>query len=155
VFPIIIPPLRHRKEDIPEFVHSFIEKKAIEFRLFEKPKLASGAIGKLVGYDWPGNVRELENVIERALIRNSQGSLDFEDLLPDIMEESRKHPVDVADSRLLTLDDLITLHIMQAIKQANGKISGLGGAADLLKINSSTLRKKMDKLKIKYQKHKN
>jgi transcriptional regulator with GAF, ATPase, and Fis domain len=155
VFPIIIPPLRHRKEDIPEFVHSFIEKKTIEFKLFEKPKLASGAIGKLMGYDWPGNVRELENVIERALIRNSQGPLDFEDLIPDIMEQSKKHPVDVADRRLLPLDDLITIHIMKAIKQANGKISGLGGAADLLKINSSTLRKKMDKLKIKYQKHKN
>jgi transcriptional regulator of acetoin/glycerol metabolism len=101
------------------------------------------------------NVRDLDNVIERALIRNSQGPLDFEDLLPDIMEESKKHEVEVADSRLLPLDDLITLHIMQAIKQANGKISGLGGAAELLKINSSTLRKKMDKLKIKYQKHKN
>jgi DNA-binding NtrC family response regulator len=101
------------------------------------------------------NVRDLDNVIERALIRNSQGPLDFEDLLPDIMEESKKHQVDVADSRPLPLDDVIALHINKAIKQANGKISGLGGAADLLKINSSTLRKKMDKLKINYQKSKN
>ena len=152
VFPIIIPPLRHRKEDIPEFVHSFIEKKAIEFKLFEKPKLASGAIGKLMAYDWPGNVRELENVIERALIRNSQGPLDFEDLLPDSMDESKKYQIDGTDSSLLPLDDLISLHVNKAIKQANGKISGPGGAADLLNINPSTLRKKMDKLKIKYKK---
>jgi len=83
VFPIMIPPLRQRKGDIPSLVHHFIHRKSIELKLKERPKLASDAIGRLIAHDWPGNVRELENTIERALIQHRGGGpLSFEALLP-------------------------------------------------------------------------
>ncbi len=66
VFPIMIPPLRQRREDIPALVHHFIDRKSMELKLTERPVLAPGAIDRLIAYDWPGNVRELENMIERA-----------------------------------------------------------------------------------------
>ena len=68
VFPIRIPPLRERKEDIPPLVHHFIDRKSRELKLHPSPKLAPGAIERLVAYHWPGNVRELENIVERDLI---------------------------------------------------------------------------------------
>jgi transcriptional regulator with GAF, ATPase, and Fis domain len=83
VFPIMIPPLRQRKGDIPSLVHHFIHRKAIELKFREIPKLATDAIDRLLTYDWPGNVRELENAIERALIRHHVGApLSIEALLP-------------------------------------------------------------------------
>lgn len=81
VFPIIIPPLRQRKEDIPSLVNHFIEQKSIDMKLTNIPKLAYGAIEQLMSYDWPGNVRELENVIERTLILDRTGPLDFNNVL--------------------------------------------------------------------------
>ena len=69
VFPIMIPPLRQRKEDIPALAHYFIDRKSLVLKLAERPVLAPGAIDRLIAYDWPGNVRELENMIERALIQ--------------------------------------------------------------------------------------
>lgn len=68
VFPISIPPLRHRTSDIPALVQYFIERKAKDLKLGEIPELAAGGIDTLMSYDWPGNVRELENIVERALI---------------------------------------------------------------------------------------
>ena len=82
VFPIMIPPLRQRREDIPALVHHFIDRKSMELKLTERPVLAPGAIDRLIAYDWPGNVRELENMIERALIQHRGGVLSFETLLP-------------------------------------------------------------------------
>ena len=65
VFPIRIPPLRERKEDIPALVRHFLERKSREQKLPASPSLARGAIDRLMAYPWPGNVRELENVVER------------------------------------------------------------------------------------------
>jgi transcriptional regulator with GAF, ATPase, and Fis domain len=150
VFPIMIPPLRVRKGDIPSMVHHFIHRKSIELKLTERPKLAFDAIDRLVAYDWPGNVRELENAIERALILHRAGDpLSFEALFPpaapgkDRQNQSQDEP-------LVSLDEMNARYIRQALKKAGGKIYGPGGAAQVLGINPSTLRKRMNKLEIPY-----
>jgi transcriptional regulator with GAF, ATPase, and Fis domain len=152
VFPIMIPPLRQRKGDIPSLVHHFIHRKSMELKLKERPRLASDAIDRLVAYDWPGNVRELENTIERALIQHGAGGpLSFEALLP--LEVSRHGGIVQGPGRDESLDrlkDVTVRHIRNALEKANGKISGPGGAAQILDINPSTLRKRMKKLGIPY-----
>ena len=80
VFPILVPPLRHRRSDIPSLAQHFIDRKAKELKIAATPTLAGGAIDSLMAYDWPGNVRELENVIERAMILHRGKPLRFDDL---------------------------------------------------------------------------
>lgn len=150
VFPIMIPPLRLRKGDIPSMVHHFIHRKSIELKLTERPKLAFDAIDRLVAYDWPGNVRELENAIERALILHRGGDpLSFEALFPpaapgkSLQNQSQDEP-------LVSLDEMNARYIRRALEKAGGKIYGPGGAAEVLGINPSTLRKRMNKLGIPY-----
>ena len=156
VFPIRIPPLRQRKEDIPALVHYLVEKKSVELKKMDQSTLAQGSIDKLSAYDWPGNVRELQNIVERALIRHTQGPLRFDDASlwhsdrhADLNAESVY--ADTQDT-LLPLAAMTAAHIRKAIALAKGKISGPGGAADLLALNPNTLRKKMEKLQIPYKK---
>ena len=99
VFPITIPPLRQRREDIPALVHHFIDRKSMELKLTERPVLAPGAIDRLIAYDWPGNVRELENMIERALIQHRGGVLSFETLLPLAVSGGREVVQDAGRNR--------------------------------------------------------
>ena len=154
VFPITIPPLRQRKEDIRALVHHFIERKTKELKLKERPVLGYGAIDRLVAYDWPGNVRELENMIERALIQHRGGALSFETLLPVSHSGARKPPIqDSGGNRdLPPLDEMTVQHIRQALEMAGGKINGPGGAAQILRLHPNTLRNRMNKLGIPYGK---
>ena len=152
VFPIMIPPLRQRKEDIPALVHHFIERKAREIKIRERPRLAPGAIDRLIAYNWPGNIRELENMVERALIQHRSGNLLIDPPLP-----SAKAPLKTAEAApgsisMPSLEEITGDHIRQALKLAKGKINGPAGAAELLKIHPNTLRKKMDRLAIPYGK---
>ena len=151
VFPIMIPPLRRRKDDIPALVHHFIDRKTVELKIEEKPVLATGAMDRLIEYDWPGNVRELVNIVERALIKHHGGVLTFDDLCRSPMRErlAAKDPVKVRE--ILSLDDMNSRYIRHVLNVAEGKVHGPGGAADLLHINPSTLRKRMDKLDIPYK----
>jgi transcriptional regulator with GAF, ATPase, and Fis domain len=154
VFPIMVPPLRQRKEDIPALVHYFLQRKAADLKLPFRPKLPAGALDKLMAHDWPGNVRELENFVERALIQSSGEKLDIDSLLVSI---SRSQPVPVPESfdpaqPFPTLDSVCASHIRQALGRARGKISGPGGAAQLLGLHPNTLRQRMDKLGIAYKK---
>ena len=150
VFPIMIPPLRQRKGDIPALVHHFIDRKSMELKLKERPKLALNAIDRLTAYDWPGNVRELENTIERALIQHhSGGPLSFEALLP-LATPGNAVRGQSKDEPLVSLDEMNARYIRRALEQAGGKIYGPGGAAQILSINPGTLRKRMDKLGILY-----
>jgi transcriptional regulator with GAF, ATPase, and Fis domain len=152
VFPIMIPPLRQRKADIPALVHHFIERKAREIKIKERPRLAPGVIDRLIAYNWPGNIRELENMVERALIQHRGGNLLIDSPLPS--PESPGSPAESASNAgpMLSLDEVARDHIQQALKQAKGKINGPAGAAELLKIHPNTLRKKMDRLAIAYGK---
>ena len=149
VFPIVIPPLRQRKEDIPSLVNHFIERKSMDMKLTTIPKLADGAIEQLMSYDWPGNVRELENIIERTLILDRTGPLDFNDV---VMKQPLTQDKTTAPSKpghFLKLDEIMSLHIRRSLKMTNGRIHGPDGAAELLGINPSTLRSRIKKLRMK------
>ena len=153
VFPIVVPPLRDRKEDISPLVHYFIEKKSKDMRLPETPKPAPGAVFFLESYDWPGNVREVENLIERALIRR-RGSKDdaplrFDNIFVSLRDDPSQEPGG-GDDVLWTLDELNARHIRKVLKTTRGKISGNGGGAHILGVNASTLRSKMKKLGIPF-----
>ncbi len=151
VFPIRVPPLSDRKGDIPALVHHFIKRKSRELRLPAPPPLAPGVIDRLVAYHWPGNVRELENVIERALILSKGHPLTFDDLAgknpkgtPQIQTEAQDAP--------LKLDEVTSQHIRRVLDITKGKVHGKGGAAEVLGINPSTLRNRMNQLGIPYGK---
>lgn len=151
VFPIIIPPLRERKSDIPDLLQHFIDHKTKDMKLPEMPRVSAGATDLLMNYDWPGNVRELENVVERSMILNPSGPLTFEHMNLD-GETGGSDNQEKTDEEL-TLDELTARYIRKALSNAKGKIHGQGGAADLLGINPSTLRNRMNKLGIEYRKN--
>lgn len=149
IFPIRVPPLRHRKSDIPKLVDFFLIKKSKEMGFRRVPQLAPGAIERLLMYDWPGNVRELENLIEREMIRDKSGILTFR-TLGVFQQEDAATPDFTSQNIPINLDQMITGHIQQVLKSTEGKVHGDNGAAKLLGVNPSTLRKKMDKLGILY-----
>jgi len=157
VFPIVIPPLRERRPDIPSLVQHFIQKKSREMGLRQTPALAPEALDRLMAYAWPGNVRELENAVERALILSKGQSVTFSELpsplKPGFQAENKEDAPDFQDSQteeILALDEVAARHISVILKMTGGKVGGKGGAADLLKVNPSTLRKRMRKLGIPF-----
>ncbi len=148
VFPIIIPPLRKRRMDIPALVQHFMKKKARKLSIPDTPALAPGALDRLMTYDWPGNVRELENTIERALIINKGKPLTFTELWP---EHRYSQSIREEDGEYFpSLDEAATRHILKALHRTRGKIEGPNGAARLLAINPGTLRQRMRKLGIPF-----
>jgi transcriptional regulator with GAF, ATPase, and Fis domain len=152
VFPINIPPLRNRKQDIKGLVDYFIKIKAREMNIKNLPLLSEKDLRKLENYDWPGNVRELQNVVERALILGRGQYLGFENfnLLP--VEEKTDKRIE-KNTDLIKLDDLIKNHIEKTLEHTNCRINGKKGAAQILGINPSTLRSKMKKYNISIRKN--
>lgn len=151
VFPIMIPPLRQRREDIPALVHHFINRKSRELKIPHRTELVPGAMEKLLAYHWPGNVRELANLIERALIQNRSGALSFETLPAAHAQADHEVPRKSGPNpNVLSLQEINSRHIRQALEMAGGKINGPGGAAQILGLNPSTLRARMKKLGIPY-----
>lgn len=152
-FPIMIPPLRQRKEDIPALIHHFLERKSKDLKIHTMPVITAADIERLKAYSWPGNVRELENLIERALIQ-SRGRKESEPLrfehftFPEKTDET--HGLPAVKNNLLTLDEAMSQHINRALQLSGGKISGHYGAAQLLGINPNTLRSRMRKLGIPF-----
>jgi DNA-binding NtrC family response regulator len=112
------------------------------------PALGRGALERLLNYEWPGNVRELQNFIEREIIRYRGGDLYFESLAYDNVAGGRAMTASLGlDAKEpLNLDEAMAVHIRKVLKHTQGRINGPGGAADLLGINPSTLRSRMDKL---------
>jgi len=149
VFPIRIPPLRERKQDIPALIHHFVARKSKELKLPVPPALAAGVIDRLIAYHWPGNVRELENVIERALILSKGTSLTFDDLTGGEPDEGKLIRSGSQDTPL-KLDEVMSQHILRVLEMTRGKVHGKGGAAEVLGINPSTLRNRMNQLGIPY-----
>ena len=154
VFPITVPPLRHRLSDIPALVNYFIERKSRQMNLQSHPVLAPGAVERLQSYHWPGNVRELENAVERALIRSRtaiEEPMGFEDFAPSALKSehsvAQDHPL-----KSLNLDEVTRHHIQSVLDMTHGKVQGKEGAAALLGVNPSTLRNRMRKLKIPFGK---
>lgn len=140
VFPIDLPPLRERKEDIPILVEYFVNKYA--------PKLGKTirtvpkkALQKLEAYTWPGNIRELENIIERSIIISSGGKLEIGDWL-------NINAAPIGGEGMDTLEEHERKHILKALKMTSWRVSGEKGAAKLLDINDRTLQSRIKKLGI-------
>ncbi len=154
VFPILIPPLRERKSDIPDLIHHLIMKKSRELNLGANPVLSPGAMERLMAYEWPGNVREMENIVERSLIRMRTGDptrpIEFTEILVDWSPSVRERTPSISDDSTRSLDAAVRHHIRDALDRAGGRVQGPNGAAALLGINPSTLRHRMRKLGIPF-----
>ncbi|MEM7154097.1 MAG: sigma 54-interacting transcriptional regulator [Myxococcota bacterium] len=146
VFPIRIPPLRLRREDIPSLVRYFVERKAQEMNLPHVPGVQGRDLARLERYDWPGNVRELQNIVERALILSRGGRLEFPSFGATAI--SRRPSPKRADGRVLTLDEAVAAHLRDTLERYDWQVAGRGGAAEALGMNPSTLRFRMNKLGI-------
>jgi len=151
VFPIRVPPLRHRRSDIPLLAAHFAQ---LACRRLGKPYqgLAPDALKQLGQYEWPGNVRELQNRIEHAVILHHGGLLQMTDLPAFANANKTVMPTDViktvtpADAKPATLAEAERTHIRHALDYCNGVIAGAHGAAALLGVPPSTLRSRMKKL---------
>jgi len=137
VFPIEIPPLRERREDIPLLVNYFVSRHSREMqrRVKSVPKQAMEA---LVNADWPGNIRELENFIERCVILTQGDELNVP------RAELRRSAASAAS----TFEEAERQVIIQALRAASGRVAGQGGAAERLGLKRTTLQNKMHKLNI-------
>jgi len=143
VYPITVPPLRKRREDIPLLVEHFIAHLAppIGKRVERIPR---PTMKQMKNYDWPGNVRELRNVLERSIIISRDSTLQLsEDLI------KTPHHSSVAIGSAMSLEEVQRQHIQAVLEQANGRIEGPGGAAEILQLKPSTLRHRMKKLGVK------
>jgi formate hydrogenlyase transcriptional activator len=144
VFPIRIPPLRERREDIPLLVHYFISRFSREM---QKPirRISKDAMDALTSAPWPGNVRELENFIERAVILTHGENLEV-----PVHQLVKQAHVRMAAGEMVapTLRESERNAILAALKASNGRVAGRGGAAECLGLKRSTLRNKMRKLNI-------
>ncbi|QEC74764.1 sigma 54-interacting response regulator [Mucilaginibacter ginsenosidivorax] len=143
-FPIWLPPLRERKEDIPQLVAYFLLY--LSDKMGKKlQKVSTQAMDDLIGYPWPGNIRELENLIERSIVLNEGDTIKYIDL--PIISTTGTSPVQV-NSSVKTIKEMERDYIMEVLKKCNGKVSGPGGAAELLDIPPNTLVAKIKKLGI-------
>ncbi len=151
VFPIPIPPLRERREDIPALAHHFMESKAREMNLPGRPSFSPGALDQLAGYDWPGNVRELQNVIERALILSGGRPLTFPHLKTPREDRTADSSTAERGTSEKTLDEILARAIADALERTGGRISGKGGAAKRLGVHPNTLRSRMQRLGLRLE----
>jgi transcriptional regulator with GAF, ATPase, and Fis domain len=143
VFPIVLPPLRERSEDIPPLASFFLARYSKNTG-FKVTSIANKVMQELKNYRWPGNVRELEHLIERSILLAGDTVIREVDL-PNTQKD-KKTEQDVFFNG--TLDDVERAYIIQILKRCSGKISGDGGAADVLDIPSTTVHSKIKKLGI-------
>lgn len=184
VFPVYVPPLRERTQDIPALIHFFVQRICARLGIAPPPVLHPDSLPRLMEYSWPGNVRELENLVERAVILSKGEYLNPEKYLPQdhgwylkpgeqkgYLEELIDQQIDAklngdqvlaADkgsvsgkviqdgsrSPVRSLDDIVREGIEEVLGYCRGRVNGPQGAAELLKVNASTLRNKMRKLGI-------
>jgi len=146
VFPVTVPPLRERTEDIPLLAGYFTQKHSL--RMNRKiDSIPAETVRVLQSYHWPGNVRELENFIERAVIL-TQGSDLQAPLLELEISPGQSHSADVI-SPLISMEAMQKAHIEEVLRRTKGMVAGRGGAAEVLNMPASTLRSRMKKLGIK------
>jgi len=139
IFPITMPPLRDRIDDIPLLVEFYVKK--IAKRMGKTiTHISTSVMNELQGYGWPGNIRELENVLERAVINTSGPKLHLADQL--------KKPTRYLSTGTDTLEAVERNYILRVLEQTNWKVSGQNSAAEILGLDRSTLRARMVKLNI-------
>jgi transcriptional regulator with GAF, ATPase, and Fis domain len=153
VFPMEVPPLRDRKDDIPTLIAHFVRQAVLRFHI-APPSVPAREMERAQQYDWPGNVRELQNAVERAVIISHGGKLTLD--LPQ-STRSLKKMSERAALPALQADVVIPekewrererANILAALRQASFRISGKGGAAELLGINAGTLASRLKALGI-------
>ena len=154
VFPIRLPPLRERREDIPPLVEHFAQRFA-EQQHKPTPQLGPGVLQRLVSYHWPGNVRELQNVVERAVILAQGPVLDaslfsLHETIPSLPKSAEPSTVDEMRpaSNVIRFTDAERHAIVHALELSVWRISGHAGAAEILGLKPTTLHAKMKKLGI-------
>jgi formate hydrogenlyase transcriptional activator len=149
VFPIQLPPLRERREDIPVLVEYFVARYASRMKKRIK-EIPTQALQAMTEWTWPGNIRELQNIIERAVILTTGECLEvpLEELKPP---QTRQAATETA--RSLNLREVEREAILEALRKTNGRISGPGGAAALLGLKRTTLQYRMRLLNIKLSHH--
>ena len=140
VFPIQLPPLRERRDDIPVLVRHFAREAGLRMNR-RALWMSSQTLDALVSYPWPGNIRELQNLIERAVIRSNGDELRVR--LEDLDEDT-----EITGAAEGTLDEAQRVHILATLKKTRWVVSGPRGAAARLGINRSTLEFRMKKLGI-------
>ncbi len=140
VFPVHVPPLRDRKDDILLLTDHFIQHYSGKMGKLPE-KISASVIRKMLAYDWPGNVRELKNTIERGIIINS----GFDFLNSEVTDPL---PLSSQEKKHLTLREAEREHILRALEKTGWKIQGRGGSAQLLDIHHNTLKSRMKKLGI-------
>ncbi len=162
VFPIQVPPLRERMDDIPSLAKHFVELSSRELKC-AKPRLTRAALSELQNYDWPGNVRELRNIIERAVIVARGGPLSFDLPGGSSTFPSRSAPAVPAVSAAAAQPKFLTEaelerrereNLLAVLEIADWKIRGPDGAAELLGIKPTTLLSRMEKWGLKRPEHK-
>jgi DNA-binding NtrC family response regulator len=144
VFPIELPPLRERAEDIPalatHFINHYNDKAGRKIT-----GLSDKVIKNMLAYHWPGNIRELEHLIERSVLL-TKGTIIEDIALP--LAKHKELSAGMQGTRIKTIDENERDHIITVLKKCNGKIWGAGGAAEVLNVPPSTLKSKMKKLGI-------
>ncbi len=138
VFPITVPPLRERQDDIPLLVQYFVSKYANRMKK-QIERVPPQAMEALMRYPWPGNIRELEHLIERSVILSRGPELTVPPFEPLAVDNPNVAP---------TLEDVARQHIIRVLRECAGKVGGPGGAAERLGMNRTTLNSRMLKLKI-------
>jgi formate hydrogenlyase transcriptional activator len=161
VFPIVVPPLRERKEDLALLVHHFVARYGAKLGR-RVTRVSPDLLQRLTSYSWPGNVRELENVIERAVILSQGSELQLAAVMPSAPAPvaaapspavasspgDGAEPAPPAPAKTPSLVDVQRDHILSVLRQAKWRIDGPHGAAHVLSVKPSTLRSRMKKLGI-------
>ena len=152
VFPIQLPPLRERRDDIGILAAAFAQKFARRMGRTLEP-LSEDCLRRLQAYNWPGNVRELQNILERAVITSRDGRLNLDRALPESVNAMASVPVDlaIAAKRVRTakeLEDIEHQNLIAALESTDWKIAGSNGAAQLLGLKPTTLSSRMKALGI-------
>jgi two-component system response regulator HydG len=143
VFPIQLPTLKERKEDIEALANYFLKKYATSSRK-NVGAITPSALAQLMEYNWPGNIRELEHNIERNVLLAKTNEIEKFDL-----PSNTSNPLQENSEKMKSMEEMEKEHIINALQTCNGKVSGSGGAAELLKMQPQTLYSKMKKLGIK------
>jgi transcriptional regulator with GAF, ATPase, and Fis domain len=142
VFPISVPPLRERREDIPSLVWFFIQRHQREMGR-RITRIPNDVMTLLMEYDWPGNVRELENIVERGMIRSTGEVFQLDGAIGGGV------PAERVSAGSGSLDDVQRAHIENTLRQCGWRINGKGNAAERLRLHPNTLRFRMKKLGIR------
>ncbi|PIF29674.1 DNA-binding NtrC family response regulator [Flavobacterium sp. 9] len=145
VFPIQLPTLKERKEDIESLANYFLKKYSASSRK-NVNSISTEALEQLMQYNWPGNIRELEHLIERNVLLAKTDEIKKFDLPSNTVNSVLENT-----GKMKSMEEMEKEHIMNALQSCNGKVSGIGGAAELLKIQPQTLYSKMKKLGIKQE----